>query len=146
MTREELRKTMQVTTKSFIDSVFTTDIYIRRPNVPVFVATCIMALAGTMLFGMYFARQEAQAVHAKERGELVNNFASIMKEKDNQVDGLTNVLIENQRRHAEKLDKIAEKTNAIAMVLSTGAVLGAEDREKLMKLDATVRQLQQQKP
>ncbi len=117
MTRDDLKKSVQDGTKSFMDSVFTSDIYIRRSNVPVFVMTCLMALAGSMLFGMYFAKQEAQALHAKERAELVDNFASIMKDKDEQIDGLTNVLIVNQKSHDKKLDAIGGTTREIAHFL-----------------------------
>ena len=137
MTRDDLKKSVQDGTKSFMDSVFTSDIYIRRSNVPVFVMTCSMALAGSMLFGMYFAKQEAQALHAKERAELVNNFASIMKDKDEQIDGLTNVLIVNQKSHDNKLDSIGDTTREIAHFLLSSP------QPARTKLEGRVKELQQ---
>lgn len=143
MTRDDLKKSVQDGTKSFMDSVFTSDIYIRRSNVPVFVMTCSMALAGSMLFGMYFAKQEAQALHAKERAELVNNFASIMKDKDEQIDGLTNVLIVNQKAHTEKLDKIGETTTQLAIFVASNAAPSRIDKAKLERLEEHVEELKQ---
>lgn len=140
MTRNDLKKSVRESTKTFLDSVFTSDIYIRRDNVPVFVMTCLMALAGTMLFGMYFAKQEAQALHAKERAELVSNFASIMKDKDEQIDGLTNGLIVNQKAHAKKLDAIGATTTEIAVYLLNST---QPTKAKLEKLEEKVRELQQ---
>ena len=140
MTRDDLRKSVQDRTKSFMDSVFTSDIYIRRSNVPVFVMTCLMALAGSMLFGMYFAKQEAQALHAKERAELVGNFASIMKDKDEQIDGLTNVLIVNQKSHDKKLDTIGDTTREIAHFLLNSS---RPAKIKLERLEERVKELQQ---
>lgn len=140
MTRDDLKKSVQDGTKSFMDSVFTSDIYIRRSNVPVFVMTCLMALAGSMLFGMYFAKQEAQALHAKERAELVGNFASIMKDKDEQIDGLTNVLIVNQKSHDKKLDAIGDTTREIAHFLLNSP---QPARIKLERLEERVKELQQ---
>lgn len=138
-----VKTSVQEGTKSFMDSVFTSDIYIRKANVPVFVMTCLMALAGSMLFGMYFAKQEAQTVHAKERSELVNNFASIMKDKDEQIDGLTNVLIVNQKAHTTKLDKIGETTTQLAMFLTSNALPSRIDKVKLERLEEHVKELQQ---
>ena len=135
-----VKASVQESTKSFMDSVFTSDIYIRRSNVPVFVMTCSMALAGSMLFGMYFAKQEAQALHAKERAELVNNFASIMKDKDEQINGLTNVLIVNQNSHDKKLDAIGDTTREIAHFLLNSP---QPARIKLERLEERVKELQQ---
>ena len=138
-----VKSSVEEGTKSFINSVFTSDIYIRKANVPVFVMTCVMALAGSMLFGMYFAKQEAQAVHIKERGELVKNFASIMKDKDEQIDGLTNVLIVNQKAHTEKLNKIGETTTQLAVFLTSNALPSRFDKEKLERLEEHVEELKQ---
>ena len=138
-----VKTSVQEGTKSFMNSVFTSDIYIRKANVPVFVMTCLMALAGSMLSGMYFAKQEARTVHAKERSELVNNFASIMKDNDEQIDRLTNALIVNQKAHTEKLDKIGETTTQLAIFVASNAAPSRIDKAKLERLEEHVEELKQ---
>lgn len=143
MTTGDLKQSVAARTESFMNSVFTTDIYIRRPNVPVFVATCLMALAGSMLFGMYFAKQEAWGVHQRERQELVTNFAVIMKDKDDQIEGLTGILIVNQKEQGAKLAKISDTTVQIAMFLASSELSSKIDKARLNQLDAAVKHLQE---
>ena len=138
MTHQEMKRSVSETVGRLMESVFTSDIFIRQSNVPVFVATCTLALAGSMIFGMYFAKQEAQSLHGKERAELVSHFALIMKTKDEQLEGITNVLIVNQEVQISKLTRINETADRIASLLDTTGVPGSSEKAKM---EGYVRQL-----
>lgn len=123
-----------MTMTDFKESVFSTDILIAKPNVPVFVAICILALVGSALFGIFFGRQEAQNVHLRERASIVKNFATVMEGKDTQIKDLSGVLIEAQRSQTLILREIKKTNDIVAIYLDArvrGETMSVADSAKL---------------
>lgn len=123
-----------MTMTDFKESVFSTDILIAKPNVPVFVTICVLALVGSALFGIFFGRQEAKNVHLRERASIVKNFAVVMEGKDTQINDLSGVLIEAQRSQKLILREIKKTNDIVAIYLDAhvrGETMSVEDRAKL---------------
>ena len=133
-----------MTSKEFALQVFPNDFCVQRKYVPWMVFSCCLALTGSMLFGLFFGKNEAQNVHIKERAEIVQKFAVIMSEKDTQIDKLTGVLIATQRLHVEKLTQMDETVRQVATFLGKqGKVVGMAPAD-IERLESHVKKLQQQ--
>lgn len=122
----------------FKDSVFTSDVIISKPNVPIFVLICCLAMGGAMLFGIFFGRQEAQSVHLKERGEVIKSFTAVMAEKDLQIQTLTGVISKTQKIQSQQLAEINSATQGVAEFLHAYAKRSNMPPEDFERLEAHI--------
>ena len=88
------------------DRLFDSDLRIKRQNIPWLTVSCAIALAGSMLFGIFFGQREAQSVHAGERAATIAEFAKVAAEKDAQIQQLTKVIIKSQADNIIEINRL----------------------------------------